>query len=121
APSHGHSFQRAGLRMSGVAHWPVAWRHDAQAHRWTALCSANVRHSQCATICTGTPMSNPTTALLICLYAAFSSTGMLRADNLEFNRDIRPILAGTCFTCHGPDASAREAELRLDQIQSATA
>lgn len=36
------------------------------------------------------------------------------AESLAFNRDIRPILSKTCFTCHGPDAAAVKGELRLD-------
>ncbi len=38
---------------------------------------------------------------------------------IEFNRDIRPILSDKCIQCHGPDAEHREAELRLDVPQSA--
>ena len=36
------------------------------------------------------------------------------AEPLAFNRDIRPILSKTCFSCHGPDAAAVKGGLRLD-------
>jgi len=36
------------------------------------------------------------------------------AKPIDFNRQIRPILSDTCFTCHGPDAKRQQAGLRLD-------
>ena len=32
----------------------------------------------------------------------------------DFNRDVLPIFSDNCFKCHGPDANARKAKLRLD-------
>ncbi|MST01118.1 MAG: hypothetical protein EXS29_07395, partial [Pedosphaera sp.] len=41
------------------------------------------------------------------------------ATPVDFARQIRPILADNCFTCHGPDEAARKANLRLDVREAA--
>lgn len=43
----------------------------------------------------------------------------LLADEISFQRQIRPILSDKCFQCHGPDAAERHAGLRLDEENSA--
>lgn len=49
------------------------------------------------------------------LIMAWSMAGAVRANEpIEFNRDVRPVLADKCFACHGPDKNKRQADLRLD-------
>ncbi|MEA2736585.1 MAG: hypothetical protein QOE14_3036 [Humisphaera sp.] len=38
------------------------------------------------------------------------------AQEINFARDIQPILADKCYHCHGPDAHARKADLRFDVL-----
>jgi len=50
-----------------------------------------------------------------------AGSGPSAKSGVDFNRDIRPILAENCLACHGPDKAKRKAGLRLDDAQSATA
>jgi len=47
--------------------------------------------------------------------------GPAAARTVDFDRDIRPLLADRCFACHGPDENTREADLRLDLHDAAFA
>lgn len=65
----------------------------------------------------------PTRTLMISksfhLLMLLASTVPSVAANIDFARDIRPILSDHCFACHGPDSNKRKGELRLDIKDSA--
>lgn len=51
--------------------------------------------------------------------ALFAVGPALAAEELSFNRDIRPILSNACFQCHGPDEEQRQSGLRFDLREEA--
>jgi mono/diheme cytochrome c family protein len=57
------------------------------------------------------------TFLLLVVVAALATPAV--ATELDFARDIQPLLARRCYACHGPDT--QEAGLRLDDRAAATA
>jgi hypothetical protein len=72
------------------------------------------------------------TCLLVCAFVLSlecsrdrDDSEVLAADSpaqaIQYNRDVRPILADKCFHCHGPDAAARQADLRLDKREDVLA
>jgi hypothetical protein len=63
----------------------------------------------------------PWIALFLTAFSAAICARTAVADEIRFNRDIRPILADTCFPCHGPDSAKRKGELRLDETEAARA
>ena len=46
--------------------------------------------------------------------------GQAHFGPVHYDRDVRPILAEHCLTCHGPDAEKRKSALRLDDRADAT-
>ncbi len=56
-----------------------------------------------------------------CVFLALFIPPSVSADVIDFNRDIRPLLADYCFKCHGPDEGTLEADLRLDTRDGALA
>ena len=61
------------------------------------------------------------TSLVAGLIASLLFATAATANPPTYNADIRAILSENCFACHGPDSASREAGLRLDLAEEATA
>jgi len=59
--------------------------------------------------------------LLGLLLAGGLERSLLLAQQVDFSREIKPILSDTCYKCHGPDVEQRKANLRLDLREVALA
>ena len=64
-------------------------------------------------------LQRPRTACLPgALLLACSSAGL--AQEVDFAREVLPVLSNKCFVCHGPDTRKKD-DLRLDSFEAATA
>ena len=72
----------------------------------------------------GLVLALPVAAVLVtagigCRAGKSHSSGAQGAQRVDFNRDVQPIIAANCLSCHGPDPEARKAGLRLDLQETA--
>ncbi len=65
--------------------------------------------------------SSPFFRLLLIFAVSLCGAPVFAGERIDFNRDIRHILAAHCLACHGPDPEVRAAGLRLDIRDRATA
>ena len=64
-------------------------------------------------------MMNRKTTLALLLAMRFAAEAFAGDGEINFSRDILPLLSDNCFTCHGPDEANRQSDLRLDEHGSA--
>jgi len=60
-------------------------------------------------------MTSRLTILLVAI-----SFDLSKAEEIKFNRNIRPILSDNCFSCHGPNSKNAKGGLQLHSKSTAT-
>ncbi|MCA9065054.1 MAG: PSD1 domain-containing protein, partial [Planctomycetaceae bacterium] len=71
------------------------------------------------------PMVTSRAACILCLQIVVTLPlipgSSVQGDEIDFSRDVLPLLSENCFACHGPDEQHRAADLRLDRHEDALA
>lgn len=58
-------------------------------------------------------------SLALCGILSVSAPHAAKGKEIDFARDVQPILSENCYACHGPDEAERSADLRLDTREGA--
>src|ERR1700738_570179 len=59
------------------------------------------------------------TLCLLCISTSRAAVIEPASKPVDFNRDIKPLLAARCYACHGPDEGQRKGKFRLDVKEEA--
>ena len=110
--------------QGGERHLPLRLMVDRYNTTQLATASSWQATSNLSSALSPLQQALPTILAAIALVLGFLDLGSAPASAadrpaLEYNRDVRPILAENCFACHGPDSAARKADMRLDRRDDA--
>ena len=90
-------------------------------HLFTLLRASPSAPFQTPILRLGLFMLRPLVLLNVLSLAALGTASGSFAAEVDYSRDIKPLLSNSCYTCHGPDEQTREADVRFDQRASAVA
>ncbi len=100
--------------------YTIAIEHLKQALRYTPRApfdqkAPRDRHTMPETRRSYSPLRSLAIPALLLLLSPQASASRQGTREVQFNRDVRPLLAARCLHCHGPDEKKRKAKLRLDR------